>query len=451
MPENTNRSAGPGSARAVWIALAVAAALAGFALGRIGAGPPTGDPTIEGAARVEAGSRAVERGALIAALRIPDPFERVAWLATKLPLFGPEIVPEIRYALQSYAIDKGPAELDLLARRWAREDPALAFDWALTRPPLAYREGLVRAVAREWAVQDPQGALEEISTLPPGSVTQGAIESLISGWLESGEPGLETFVYDLGYSVQRQLAVSSHMRALGLRNGPQAIVDFAESVSTEDDRYKRTVMRKAASEMTTLDPSYGAAWEEKHGQGPYGHTILGLVASRWVLKDGPAAMEWLSKAEPGNRRDTALRDAFRLWRQRDRAEMFAWVEEMGMDGVEPWFEPAIGLYVMALSVVDPAKSMDWAELMPDEVKRRSAKITVARRWRRADAEAAEAWILASDLTDSEREVAREPLPVKKSPRPYFEKLPPPSDETDVPDDSPEAVSEVEPVLEGVEG
>lgn len=433
MQDHANATSSSGGSKAVWIVLLLVGGLVGFALGRLvppasqGGGP--GTPPIAYPHATASRVAPAAKGEIIRALQIEDPFERMAWLGTELPKFDASVVPQLRYAIQSYVVDKGPAELEMLARRWAREDPKLAFDWALTQTPLSYRAGLVRAVAREWAIQDPQAFYREVSILPPGSTTQRAIESLIAGWLDSGEPGLDKFVYDVGYSTERQLAVTAWLRAVGLRGGPQAIVDLAESVSAEDDRFKRTVMRKAASEMTTLDPSFGVEWEAEHGSGPYGHTLLGLVGTRWVIQDGPAAMEWLSMAEAGPRRDTAVKDAMRLWRQRDRAGMFSWVDEMGMDGVEPWFEPAIGLYVMALSVVDPARSMEWTALIQDEVKQRAARVMVARRWQRADADAAEAWVLASDLTPQEKDAARKPLAIKKTARPYFEKLPPESDDS----------------------
>jgi len=417
----------PTSLALVALLVAVAAG-AGFAIGRQSRepAPVPAAPSVTENSEV----RDARPGEVIDALRVRDPFERARWLGSELPKLGSGAVVEVRYALQAAEIDRGPVEYELLVRRWAQEDPALAFHWASTQSPKRYREGLIRAAAREWGFGDPQAATQKISSQSGDRVGNPAIQGLISGWADSGEPGLEQYIYDMGYSFERQFTVAVWMRTIGLREGPQAIADVAESVSTEDERFKSTVMRKAAAQMTTFDPAYGVDWEEKHGSGPYGDSILNVVSSRWVQTDGPAAIEWISRAEPGKRRDIALGDAFRLWAQNDRAGMLAWVEEMGMDGIEPWFEPAIGNYVMARSIDDPEKALVWTDLMPDPKQQRSARLAIVRRWRTAEPDAADAWIESSAFTEEERRIARTPLPKIKPDRPYFEKLPPRSDATD---------------------
>lgn len=423
MQQSTNTSTESSLSNAAWLAICLLTAVAGYAIGRISTPEAPQRPATVAVAGVVP-SRVATEGEIVRALANPNAFARAAWLATELPKYGPEIVPEIRYALQSLAVDRGPVELELLLRRWAAEDPALAFQWALTQAPRSYRDGLIAAGARVWASQDPQAALQEISTLPSGPSTQAAIWALVQGWFDSGQPGLEQYLYDIGYGVERQRGVAAYLRSLILRDGSEAATQYAESVSEEDERFKRTVMRQAASEITKVDPSLGVAWEAKHGSGRYGSSLLGLVGIRWSVQDGPAAMAWLSEAEPGARRDSAVEDAFRGWRQRDRASLLKWVDEMGIDGVEDWFVPAVGMYAMALSVLDPQAAMKWTELMPDEGKRIAAQVTIARRWRSSDPDAADRWLAQSSLSDEARANSLQPLPVKKSKRSYFEKLPP---------------------------
>jgi hypothetical protein len=79
---------------------------------------------------------------------------------------------------------------------------------------------------------------------------------------------------------------------------------------------------------------------------------------------------------------------------------------------------------MALSVLDPQAAMKWTELMPDEGKRIAAQVTIARRWRSSDPAAADRWLAQSSLSDEARANSLKPLPVKKTKRSYFEKLPP---------------------------
>ncbi len=388
-----------------------------------------GSPEIE-SAPAGAGSAPVARAAagepadLIAILGNPNGLERTRDLSIALMRGGPEIVTEIRYALQSTRIDRGPVQDELLVRRWADFDPATAYQWALQKAPRGYRDSVVMAAIERWAEMDPQAAAAEFSQLSQGPTYEAAIRTLVAGWYRSKEPGLLDYIYDIGYGFDRQRAVSAYLRAMVQQDGPEAAMRFARELSEEDERFKRTVIRQAASELTMEDPQLGVAWEDEFGDGKYGDSILGLVVSRWVLQDGPSALAWLSKAEPGKRRELALRDGFRIWVQRDRAGALAWAAEMGVEGVEPWFRPAVGMVAMARAVLDPPEAMRWAELIEDPTKRRGAQVTIARRWRSKDPEAAERWVASSSLPPELREKTLKPLPVKRSSRPYFQKLPP---------------------------
>jgi hypothetical protein len=111
-----------------------------------------------------------------------------------------------------------------------------------------------------------------------------------------------------------------------------------------------------------------------------------------------------------------VRSAFESWRKADEAELLAWVESMGLDGVEPWFRATVGRYAMALSNSDPRAALQWAALMDDDEKRELAQITIVRRWRKMDEAEAESWLRQSPLSEEAREKARSDPPDTLPPR-----------------------------------
>ena len=77
--------------------------------------------------------------------------------------------------------------------------------------------------------------------------------------------------------------------------------------------------------------------------------------------------------------------------------------EMGPEGVEPWFLPAVDRYAMNIGAERPLEALRWAEVIQDKALRENAIIQIARRWREVDESAADAWIEQSPLSAEVRE------------------------------------------------
>jgi hypothetical protein len=212
-------------------ALGLVIAAVGFGLGRYTASPSDAGESESGTARPgesadtrvdESADTLIDQsaGALVDVLRDPDAFSRARRLATLLPALGPEAVPELRAALEDPGIELQGAEVELLVRFWATHEPADASEWAFTRSPPGYRGPAMALAIELWAREDPQAAAQRAGPLglQGGSTSHMIQVALVSGWLQSGRPGLEDYIRDLGPSFEQQRALVTVAR-IKVRHG----------------------------------------------------------------------------------------------------------------------------------------------------------------------------------------------------------------------------------------
>jgi len=367
------------------------------------------------------------REALLGALRDPDAFARASRLSQLLPTLGPEAVPEVRAALENPARDLDGVSMELLVRFWAAHDPPRAADWAFFMSSPGYRAGAVFAACEVWAKIDPKTVASQVSTVSmvPGAMADVAEIALVNGWFDSGLPGLEDYIRDLGPGISQQRALRVFAHKAIQRNGPEALARWAESIPDEGATFKLYAFRQIGSELALADPAAARAWCDAHCDGPFGNNVRTLIAQRWAEHDGRAAMEWLSTAPPGEERDHAVKGAYQGWFRRDRQGLAAWMAAVGPDGVEPWLQPALEGYAIWAGAKDPLEGMKWAAAITDGATRERTFVSVARNWRKRDASAADAWIEQSPLSEEARERARAPAkPPMRAKRPLANPPPP---------------------------
>ena len=85
-----------------------------------------------------------------------------------------------------------------------------------------------------------------------------------------------------------------------------------------------------------------------------------------------------------------------------------WVGSQSAEAQAGWLRPAIPVYVRMLAEDSPSEAIALAEGIDDDDEREILLIWVARSWREADAAAAEAWLLQSELSQAAREKVRAP-------------------------------------------
>lgn len=349
------------------------------------------------------------RDALLEVLGEPDLFERTSALLALLPTLGPEAVPAVETLLfEPSRIDRDAVSYVLLVRFWALHEPRAAAMAGLFRMPYWIALSTGAAAVEVWAHADPAAAASAVEgmRISPNHNASFAERALVRGWFDSGLPGLEDFIQGLGVGFSRQRALSAFARRAIQRDGPEAVARWAEAISDEDPDFKLNAFRRVGNELANIDLAAAVAWCDAHCQGPYGSNMMSGIAVRWARRDGPAMMEWLSKAPAGLERGLAVLKGYREWLAVDRTAATAYLEAIGPDGAEDWLRPAANSYVVLAALRDPEKAMKWAAIIENDRDREFAFVATAQRWRQKDAAAADAWIDASPLSEEARAKAR---------------------------------------------
>jgi hypothetical protein len=299
----------------------------------------------------------------------------------------------------------GGIALQLLFEAWARFAPEQALARALGWPS-EKKSFAANALFFAWARLDPESARIALRNVrDPFVLKGGARSALIRGWDESDEPGVWEYVASLPKGSERQRLTSILVHRLERREGIAALMQFVEALPDDaNEEFKKTAFRKAAPAVARQDPRQAAAWVEPHAQRDYGSGLLRKVGVRWVGKDGPAAMAWLRAQPAGKERDEAVQESYREWLTKDRAGAMAWLRQAELG---PWLDPALGIFAPALASQDPEDAIAWAGRIHDPERREKALVAVARLWLRRDAEAAQAWLETSPLSEEARRSALE--------------------------------------------
>jgi hypothetical protein len=344
-------------------------------------------------------------------LNDPDPFARARALGAVLPTLGPEAIPEVKKLLRDPAFERGAAEYELMVEWWARHEPADATRWAADWSPIFYRQAALSATLPHWVAADLQASLVAVRGWMPyrPDLREAAPRALVMGWYEAGHPGLLEYIHDLGAGLDQQTALSTYLRVAIPKEGGDAVMRWAESVPEEDKEFKLAVYRQVASILPLYDHAAAIRWCEAQCDGPYGLNLRQMLAMRWALKDGPAALVWLSGAPEGHEKNLGIRATFREWMRQDPDGILVWMDEQTRGGEPPaWLEPVYPLYSMLLAERSPADAIPWAQRIEKDLEREITLVKIARKWRARDEAAAEAWLAASPLSEEARAEVRDP-------------------------------------------
>jgi len=349
--------------------------------------------------------------ALADVLRERDAYERARRLAVLLPELGPDAVPAVKRNLDRLRHGLGATEFELLVRFWASNDPEKATMWAYNYPGTRLKYVGIDTAVSIWAEADPPSALAGVMAgIRTGDVAiaQTTHLALVRGWFETNRPGLEDYIYGLGSGILRQRALLGYALALQNAGGSEALVQWAEAIPAEDERYKLSVYRQVTSALAWADPAAAQRWCDAHCEGPYGKGMLGILVRARLHsgENGADIIEWLARSPEGERRDQALGMAYEIWALKDRDAALRWMAEKVANEPEPWVDLLYGSYARQLAVASPAKAIQWAERVEPPQAREAVLERIARRWLKKDPEAAEAWLVESSLSEETRERAR---------------------------------------------
>jgi hypothetical protein len=316
------------------------------------------------------------------------------------------------------------SEIELLLRFWATHEPAEASLWAKEKSPLVYRDAAVYAAVSTWAGVDPHAAANETWgwSVESANLERVVPVALVRGWYPAANGDtseLAEYISKRPIGILRQRVIAAFVRIMIEKDGSDAVMRWAESLPDDDESYKLSVFRRVIDALSLLDLDAGLRWCDEHCYGPYGNNLRSLVARNWALRDGPAALTWLSGTQAGHEKELAIRLTFGFWADRDREAALRWMAEQTADEPAPWLAPTYPIYARLLSGEDPATAIEWAGRIEDDATRKHVLVRVARVWRHLDEAAAEEWLLQSPLSEAERESARStgPPPGQALPKP----------------------------------
>ena len=389
--------------------LCAAAALAGFAVGRLAPSPEAPPAPGELAA------------ALRQALAGGDSFERFERSAALLRHLEPGSLPEVVAVYEEMLPLIGPEEARLFVAAWARLDPAAALDHVHDWGAKAKQEAGAEAALEAWARMDPsrakQAYQEDVAAEP--RLGKPLLAGLVTGWVhsEEGPEALGAFLLELE-PASREEAIGVAIRELARAGGPEDALTWADAFLRNGNLalpLKRTVFRRVLRMAARLEPERAAAWAAGHADRPYGADGPPIVAAQW--RDGAAALAWLRDQPTGAGRDEGVRRAFARWSKADPTAAKAWLDAEAQDALR---EPALAAFAAERADEEPEEGLRLCEGIRDEARALRCRVDAASRWYQRDAKAAEAWLAESPLDEGARRQVRMPPRARRTgpgPRP----------------------------------
>ena len=326
----------------------------------------------------------------------PDLLERTAALATLLGQLGPESLEEVKEAYDSVFLDLDATELVLFGEWWAGFDPRSAIVWTSYKWNTRKSIPVHRGIMREWGRSDPRTAILATLSAPNPAVRRRWVDSILRGWEESVHGGALSYAESLGHGEDRQWALSVVARLMALRDGPEATIAWAESLPDDDGAFKLNAFRRVAGAAAAVDPLAGAAFAERHLDGPYSKGMARRVGMAWIDHDPEGAMRWLSTLPDNENRTDGVLETYRRWLRHDRAAARLWINTVEL---EPWVDGALSVHAKGMGKEDPLEAIRAASQITDPELRQGTLGVVAREWVIRDEEAGKAWLDRSGLPE----------------------------------------------------
>lgn len=359
--------------------LVIAAVIAAFAAGRATA--PVG-VTFE---------RPAELVAVI--LADADWVSRTYRFSAFLRGLNPANLPDVLEMIETDPNALSRDEKRLFLYAWTGFDPAAAFEFSLFAPE-DEQLWMASAVIHAWAGRDPLGARNALLGIQETDIAPILEQRFVVGLIKVG--GLakaHDYVADRPPSRRRELLISEIAQYLGSQDS-QALIDWAEGVSGDDERFGNTVFKKAAGALAHYDRVRAMEWVSSHFGEVRAVGAARLVALSRAESDPDAAFQWLSSLPSSEEKTEAVGFVFAYWLKSAPAKAEAWLEGAGPS---PSLDPALRAMAVSLGSRNPAKGIDWARRIQDPGTRDRALVRVGSAWYRKDPEAARRWLAVSSL------------------------------------------------------
>jgi hypothetical protein len=372
--------------------LALLALALGFGLGRATA--PTPDAELATAASLRWG------------LEERDWLTRTWRLSSFLRHLSPQNLPVALESIEPHLPWLVTDEIRLLMFAWARFDPPGALAHALSWPP-RYRRNASGAAMYAWAFRDAEAALDALSSVDEPELAEFMRSRLIEGWAHGlHKQTLSDYLASLPEGPARLTYVGKLSWEL-VREGPDAVVHWAEDVPAADLGFKADVFAQATSTLASIDPASTANWLRRHLTREYAARAVRVLVRSWAGADPPAALAWLAALPPDEIRRNAVFEGFGVWIDRSPQEAERWL--LASTPTRS-LDPAVRVLVSRNRREAPAVALEWAARMQDPALRREVVTSVGQEWAGRDPGAARAWLARSDLPAAVREAILAPAP-----------------------------------------
>jgi len=288
-------------------------------------------------------------------LEDPDWLTRSHRFSSFLVGLNPENLPDALEALDPHLPWLLTDEFRLFMLAWTRFDPSGAFEQAQSWPP-RIRRNAGAAAMYAWGFRNPLEALRELSTVENAELQEFWAARMLAGWahgeyrdtaseyiakLPDGSTRL-TFLATLAWEISKE--------------GPRAVMLWAEGVPDDPPHFKQAVFMKAASTLAGIDAPSTARWLQGHLDRDYVDKALLTVARSWAASDAPAAMNWLTGLPAGKKREAAVRSGYGTWFSRSPTDATDWLRSASP---APAVDPAVRFMVERTRKAKPELSREW--------------------------------------------------------------------------------------------
>jgi len=289
-------------------------------------------------------------------LEDPDWLTRSHRFSSFLVGLNPENLPDALEALEPQLPWLHTDEFRVFMLAWTRFDPAGAFEQAQSWSP-QIRRNAGGAAMYAWGFRNPLEAMRELGTVESPDLQEFWGTRLISGWVH-GE--YRDSAMDYIYALPDGAARLSHLGTLAweiLREGPEAVIRWAEDVPDDPPHLKEAVFLKATAAVAGVDAPLAARWLRSHQDHDYADDALFVLASSWATSDPPAAMRWLMRLPAGKKRTTGVATGFRIWFHISPIDAQRWLRSVSPS---PAVDLAVRFMVEQTREDNPAVSRRWA-------------------------------------------------------------------------------------------
>ncbi|MCG8407664.1 MAG: hypothetical protein MI923_20900, partial [Phycisphaerales bacterium] len=316
------------------------------------------------------------------------------WLLSQLQ--EEELPQAIRLAEQVTNVDQRRILLEVMLTRWSESEPRAAATYAEQRLTPKERESVMKGIIAGWSKTDPEAAyewLQEKSDIK--GISTHLQNTLFHFWARrdldaalaaaQNSKDMESALYGIS-----SLVIEERYRS--------AFLGKIEALA--EDSFRHKAIEQVILNWTVTQPAEAGAWLDGLVLGKEDRTVLERRLVRyWSLHDHEGAAHWLlehsdQETLPGN-----LEYIMSSWaKEGDPNAAARWIADVGLGGQT---DQAVKVFSKRVVSKDPESAFEWAKIISSESVRHEALVDVVSHWVKQDREAAEEYLLGSDLS-SER-------------------------------------------------